>query len=33
MSLTLVLFSGDTSNLINSVKTGELVNMYCGTGA
>ena len=32
MSLTLVPFSGDTSELINGVKDGDLVYMYCWTG-
>ena len=31
--LTLTPFVGDTSALINGVKTGELVFMYCWTGA
>ena len=32
MSLTLIPFVGDTSDLINSVKEGDLIFIYCWTG-
>jgi hypothetical protein len=32
MSLTLVPFVGDTSKLINGVKEGDFVYIYCWTG-